>query len=320
MKKRLLITSIVMMLVVAVALSTATYAWFTSNANVTATTLSMTAAINEAPALEISYVNTEGTWLTTIAATSDTPEGGFKPAAPETLTLADPTAQDPVAGTYLSALTWKNATVVNGKFNNDVTQTNTNYVWHDNASHQSFFLHNASTANGISGITMTATIEGDAAPFIRIAVFKKVGSNFELYGVIANYVQITEDDEFDSGATYYTHPDSTTYTPASVTSDGFAAAVAGGLYRVGTVATGTVAANGTLVSTNISEQDICSVSVALGSLGVNNSAVGGADEMELKVVVWMDGSALNDDTAGPGTGTPKTGKVSSIALDFKAAR
>ena len=37
MKKRLLITSIVMMLVVAVALSTATYAWFTSNAGVTVT-------------------------------------------------------------------------------------------------------------------------------------------------------------------------------------------------------------------------------------------------------------------------------------------
>ena len=272
MKKRLLITSIVMMLVVAVALSTATYAWFTSNANVTATTLSMTAAINEAPALEISYVNTEGTWLTTIAATSDSPEGGFKPAAPQTLTIADPTAQTPVAGTYLSALTWNNATVVNGKFNDDVTSGH-EYVWHDTASaHTSFFLHNASTANGISGITMTASIQGDAAPFIRIAVFKKVGQNFELYGVIANYVQITANDAFDSHATYYTLS-GTTYSEASVTSDGFAAAVTGGLYRVGTVATGTVAANDTLVTTNVPEQDICTVSVALGNLTDRKSVV-----------------------------------------------
>ena len=311
MKKRLLITSIVMMLVVAVALSTATYAWFTSNANVTATTLTMTAAINEAPALEISYVDTEGTWLTTIAAVSDTPEGGFKPAAPETLTLhADAPA---TTGTYFSALTWKNATVVNGKFNADVTSGN-QYVWHDAASaHTSFFLHNASTANGISGITMTATISGAAASFIRIAVFKNDGSdNFELYGIISNGELYTLATAYDGGATYYT-TDGTVQTIA----DAEAFAAAGQLYTktaVTSVATGTVAANGSLVSSNISNQNICTTSVALGDLDVNDNAQGGDDQMELKVVVWMDGASLNDDTAG------STGKVSSISLNFAAAR
>jgi len=54
MKKRLLITSIVMMLVVAVAISTATYAWFTSNATVTADQVTLTAATMNADAIMIS--------------------------------------------------------------------------------------------------------------------------------------------------------------------------------------------------------------------------------------------------------------------------
>ena len=55
MKKRLLITSIVMMLVVAVALSTATYAWFTSNDQVTANTVSLTAATSTESAIGIAW-------------------------------------------------------------------------------------------------------------------------------------------------------------------------------------------------------------------------------------------------------------------------
>jgi len=55
MKKRLLITSIVMMLVVAVALSTATYAWFTSNDSVTANTVSLTAATSTESAIGIAW-------------------------------------------------------------------------------------------------------------------------------------------------------------------------------------------------------------------------------------------------------------------------
>ena len=54
MKKRLLITSIVMMLVVAVALSTATYAWFTTSTNVSAEAVVLTAATMNGDAILIS--------------------------------------------------------------------------------------------------------------------------------------------------------------------------------------------------------------------------------------------------------------------------
>jgi len=109
MKKRLLITSIVMMLVVAVALSTATYAWFTSNVQVTANTITMTAGTSQSSALGIEWTasNQEAgdplfnahyttdidsvapaTYITTLAQA-----GGFQPAAPVLLdTISDQSA------------------------------------------------------------------------------------------------------------------------------------------------------------------------------------------------------------------------------------
>ena len=69
MKKRLLITSIVMMLVVAVALSTATYAWFTQNASVTASTVTMTAGTADGQSISIGWLGSEikGTTLSAVA-------------------------------------------------------------------------------------------------------------------------------------------------------------------------------------------------------------------------------------------------------------
>ena len=163
MKKRLLITSIVMMLVVAVALSTATYAWFTSSNSVTANSLTMVAAINEDAALEISYDHSEGAWLTNIEA-EDSNLGAFAPAAaiitasPASLVKHDSTH----TGTYFSAMDWKSATIINGKFNDDVADAQM-YVWQDDTtptSIKSFYLHNASTANTVANINVTATITG----------------------------------------------------------------------------------------------------------------------------------------------------------------
>ena len=87
MKKRLLITSIVMMLVVAVALSTATYAWFTSNAKVEAKSMTLTAAVSDADALGIGWIGgNAGTLInSTIAET-------LKPMAPADLTATTTTS------------------------------------------------------------------------------------------------------------------------------------------------------------------------------------------------------------------------------------
>ena len=80
MKKRLLITSIVMMLVVAVALSTATYAWFTQNASVTASTVTMTAGTADGQSISIGWLGSE-LKTTSIAAVNG---AALQPMAPTT--------------------------------------------------------------------------------------------------------------------------------------------------------------------------------------------------------------------------------------------
>jgi len=97
MKKRLLITSIVMMLVVAVALSTATYAWFTSNTSVTANSVTMTAGTSASSALGIAWQKSTHTEFTpefnNDYLTYVTPyeyEGQIQPAAPTALQNAEP--------------------------------------------------------------------------------------------------------------------------------------------------------------------------------------------------------------------------------------
>ena len=60
MKKRLLITSIVMMLVVAVALSTATYAWFSTNKTVTATGMTVNATTSASLVIGVASDLTDG--------------------------------------------------------------------------------------------------------------------------------------------------------------------------------------------------------------------------------------------------------------------
>ena len=308
-----------MMLVVAVALSTATYAWFTSSDSVTAKSLTMTAAVNDAAALEISYVNTEAGWMTEIVATN--PTGSFNPAAPDVFALANPSATpDPILATLYDSITWANSDVINGKFKAAGTG-NQQYVWNDGTGgHTSFYLHNGSTANVIQSVTMTAEITGDAAPFIRIGVFKynSTRSDFELVGVISNLVNYTKAVSADwtsSSDQFYT---STNPTADAVTYESQAAfdAVAMKYKKTTNYAGVTVGAitKGKDIG-DMTNPTICTSSVSLGTLAVNNNDVGGADEMQLRIAIWMDGSALNDDTAG---GTP--GKDAAIKLNFAASR
>ena len=205
MKKRLLITSIVMMLVVAVALSTATYAWFTSNATVTSDAVTLTAASNNAASLGIGWTKT-GTFGPSITPTSpavDNPETEdadegvyFAPALPNQLT---------VGTTYIDKDSELNTNEIDFKTalatpNNDgdmkfMTPSGTTpYNW-NNGTEQSFFIKNMSPANEIPSVTVRATISGTgvAPSLIRVAVFKwdSNQSKYILLGVLANTTSYT---------------------------------------------------------------------------------------------------------------------------------
>ena len=168
MKKRLLITSIVMMLVVAVALSTATYAWFTSSAAVTASTVSLTASSNSGASIGIAWGNAddESTSINAKAAS-----GTWDPMVPLTLTSST-----------TSAVTFTGATIrTEGgvqKFNEASSKTPFKYTSDDDTPVEFFHVKNLSAAN-VATVTLTLKDVSGASPvaitdansLLRVGVF-----------------------------------------------------------------------------------------------------------------------------------------------------
>ena len=140
MKKRLLITSIVMMLVVAVALSTATYAWFTSNNSVTASTVTMTAHVADASSISIGWESgAAGTLLTAVDGSA------LFPMCPVEL-----------AGTNANTVAFYRANVdSSNKFETPVAATP--YTYTSSGSKDAFFINNDSPSQAVK-IDVTAAI------------------------------------------------------------------------------------------------------------------------------------------------------------------
>lgn len=177
MKKKLLLTSIVMMLVIAVALSTATYAWFTSNSQVTASTVTLTAESGAGVALGIGWDGGEtGTSITANSALT------YNPMVPSALG---------VGTTTFSQVSWSGATtyVDNGvsKFNEPYSVTPYQYNGTVSGNVKNiFYIENLSQANTISSITLTLSNVSDTNSLLRVAVFTSstVGGTYTLQAVL----------------------------------------------------------------------------------------------------------------------------------------
>lgn len=178
MKKKLLLTSIVMMLVVAVALSTATYAWFTSNAQVTASTVTLTAESGAGVALGIGWKDgTTGTSITANAAST------YNPMVPSEIDVGE---------TDYADVDWSGATIY---VENDVAKFNapysvTPYQYNgtvDANTKDIFYIENLSPANTIQTITLTLAEVADTNSLLRVAVFTSatVDGTYTLQAILA---------------------------------------------------------------------------------------------------------------------------------------
>ena len=180
MKKRLLITSIVMMLVVAVALSTATYAWFTSNNQVTASSITMSATVSNAPALGIGWAGGNAESAITLAGDAT----GVSPMVPASLTVDDTT----------STVAFETATTrsANGHLVFNTPTSATPYTF-TNGTATAFYVSNLSKANSVTNVQVQATIAGvtenkDGSSLIRIGIFARATAGegaYVLKGVLA---------------------------------------------------------------------------------------------------------------------------------------
>ena len=151
MKKRLLITSIVMMLVVAVALSTATYAWFTQNASVTANSVTMTAATANAQSISIAWYGSESrqTFLSAGA-----PSSPLQPMCPTAQPVTTPTA------TTAAGIAYNTAFVdTAGAFIGTTVASADPYTWNNGSGATAFYINNDSNSQAVPVYVTVNTIE-----------------------------------------------------------------------------------------------------------------------------------------------------------------
>ena len=292
MKKRLLITSIVMMLVVAVALSTATYAWFTSNTKVEASNISLTAATSTGAAFGIAWTNENyGTSLTSVTAPV---ANSFKPLVPATYTTSGASQTE-------STVVFATATIRQEggqeKYNTDVVSWTSSgsdtaakpYIW-NNGTQNSFYIKNLSTSNGQEHLYVYADVTG-ASDLVRIAIFdtdKLIG----ILGYQYTYTSAASAESYSSTTAYYKVVNGIYIPDTTVTADNFSTKKAS-LYTRGTTPAvadtyyGTVTANANVLTTK-----------ANSSLSIDLGRFDASEAREIKVYVWLDGHFLNDDTQG----------------------
>jgi hypothetical protein len=304
MKKRLLITSIVMMLVVAVALSTATYAWFTQNASVSASSITLTANTNGADALGIGWG----------LSTADGASAGTEIVSPLTATL-DPMAPATLTvGTTLSDVVFKTSTIktVSNTAIFNANGTVANPVFYNDGENEpvsTFFVKNLSTANSVGEVRVTASIEpvytettavelavagytyynsskealetqptvGEAVgtagfkakvgvDLVRVAIFKKDGANgYKLVGVMAKNAD---------AATIY------------------------GTITANSAAVPSTAALGEINGTTYTASTMSNFSATAGSVGLTLGGLSALASHDLIAIAWLDGAALGDSQQG----------------------
>jgi hypothetical protein len=333
MKKRLLITSIVMMLVVAVALSTATYAWFTSNASVTASTVTMTAATNENDSIFIKWAG--GAYGASITTTKSYDGSVLKPMVPNEITVNTTTIYESgEAGEHDIAFKTAAVTTVAGDSVFDSVTDVENLIYFANnatedatSNANTIFIKNTSAANVVGNIRVKATFT-------------------------PSYIACLEGELAREGYTYYTYDpeaeEGSQYTVFSVTND---ETVVTGKYKAcvnlvrvaiftrdltaaGTNDTNTgyllrgILANTAsadtykgIIADNQSQSTFSTtaankIAATAGTDGVvicydngvaHSLAAGG--EVEIRVVMWLDGEALNEKTQGA---------IANVALQFLA--
>ena len=292
-----------MMHVVAVALSTATYAWFTSNTKVEASTISLTAATSTGAAFGIAWTNEN--YGTTLADVTTPVAGSFKPLVPATYSTE--TNSETTTAVRFATATIKQ---VGGaeKYNGDVLFWDTAeaakeaaqqaenystaakpYIW-NNGTVNSFWIKNLSTNNGQEHLYVYADVEGAGSELVRIAIFD-TGKLVGILGYKYTYTSAAE-ATWDEDTDYYKAVTDGYLLDETVDSSNFASKKATLYTRGETLSVtptyyGTVTAGANVLTTQSNSSKV----LDLGQFDA-------LEAREITVYVWLDGKFLNDDTQG----------------------
>ena len=181
-----------MMLVVAVALSTATYAWFTSNAGVTASSITLTAESNAGASIGIAW----GTDQLASAITAKAPTEGSKLAP-----IAPATCED---GVTTSSVAFETATMrsYNGNYVFNGPTSGSPFEYESVSSQKFFRVANTSTSN-IATVTLSlydvtgTQAAADTNNLLRVGVFTSATSDGSY--TLAAVLSVTDHQEIAYG-------------------------------------------------------------------------------------------------------------------------
>ena len=319
MKKRLLITSIVMMLVVAVALSTATYAWFTSNASVQASSISMTAATNTAEALGIGWGASDAEGAVAGTEIVATVNGVLVPMAPKSLLTGTTQFNGESNVIDFNSATIKN---INSKAVFNAVDDSVTALDFNNGTAHTFFVKNLSTANSVEHIWMRATIAPKETEYTEITAEETVVVGYTYYSRTGTG---TENDEY-----VYT-PLETQPTVGSKVSTGYKKMNDGssmvriavfqknsGAYKLvgvlssatGNAVMGTIAQNSfadvsetsnlEVNGTTYTATPMSNYATTAAATGFDLGSLAAQASHDIAVYVWLDGAALTDVQQGYG--------------------
>ena len=299
-----------MMLVVAVALSTATYAWFTSNTSVTATQITMTAATSTESSLGIGWIDLSGTDPAPLGAgtliTASAAAASYKPMVPTNL----------VVDSGVSTQAFRTATIKQEnsveKFNGDVDATIVPYTFNGGENLTEFYVKNLSGTNSVTNVKVTAQI----TPKYTLYEGDVTVATADTYYTLSNGVYtVVPADTNKEDATWYTMDKNGVALVrvaifAKAASTGLSTAenyVLKGVLSASPAANDTYYGDATKVKAN---EPIAALDKATSVAYIDLGTLAHDQQFDLVALVWLDGNALTDAHAG---------EVANVGLTFAAA-
>ena len=308
-----------MMLVVAVALSTATYAWFTSNATVKASNVQLTAAVNDNAAIGIAWLGSSASKNPLVAANGT----DLMPMVPASYTVG--TTLDSAMG-YASSTVYTDNNGSTYKFNAAGT-SETPYIWNDGAETpvQTFYIRNLSQTTAVD-VTIKVLIFDKMTQLDDDATLEAGKQYYKLVDGIYTLMVAGAEGDYTADTSTPTDLEYNVYTP-NTTSDVtslvrvavFTCDTENGDYVLSNVFT---EAGGTAGSENVSAGTIeanalttsvqnTKTSIAQNTATALKTNLAGATNVYVRVHVWLDGDGFVDVLGGG---------QANVALVFDAAK
>lgn len=291
MKKSMLISTVLMVVLLVVAISTATFAWYTSNTQVNVTNTAISSAASTSASLSI---DTTANTNSTNSSITITMGADLQPMIPTTAPSATDTitTYDAFIGSFTTANV-NNAGIFtgNGGSTNPAKISQVKAGAAEASSQESFFVINTNKEN-----------DTDVEAVVTIATTGYMKLNSEPANWSTNYTDYytVVDGEYVAvtGESAPVFADGTYYTANANIANHLRVAMFVGNNYVGTWATTAADTRYGTISNGDDSSALASYAASANSTAINIGNFAALGSKEIKLVAWFDGNALTVTDAG----------------------